>query len=433
MDTGFWESQLAEWLGGRPVIVTGQVAAGCTPTVERLRRLGARGTFVLDTHGPGTGAQPEGGGHSLALDASGLSLDESIHQGQAALRRLPDEAVAALDEFDPEHTALVIGDFLTEASALGDRPFVAHRRPEWVALDDKTVIDGFWDRAGIERAPSAVVPADSVADVWDDIDRGDGVVLAVDATHGWTGGAEGTRPIRRRAELADHWAGRRVRVTPFLEGVPCSVHGIVFADHVAVFRPVELIVLRRGDEFFYAGCSSIWDPPPAAREQMRTTARRAGEQLRSEVDYRGAFTVDGVLTADGFLPTELNPRNGAGLATMSRALDLPLQLLLDTLVGGIELEWRAPELEAGLLDHFDAHRAGGTWKMIGQAVAPQELVHGDDRGIVGPAVAGSFVRMPMERPTGTFLAPHAAAFWQWADGRLGLGIGPLTTAQELCP
>ncbi|MFT3855008.1 MAG: hypothetical protein QM733_20075 [Ilumatobacteraceae bacterium] len=475
MDAGFWETQLAEWIGGRRIILTAQVAAACTPTVERLRRLGAGDAFVLDTHGSGTGAVPDCAGLSLALDASGLSLDESIHQGQRALGDLPPDAVAALDAFDPDRTALVIGDFLTESPTLAGRPFLAHRRPEWLALDDKTAIDAFWDRAGIARAPSAVVQAtpDAVAAVWAHVDRGDGVVLAVDATHGWTGGAEGTRPVRDRSRLSeafDGWEGRTMRVTPFLEGVPCSIHGIVFADHVAVFRPVELVVLRRGDEFFagaepqgeatnrhgsvfrlakpdetsivrhaggllgsffYAGCSSIWDPPPAAREQMRATARRAGEQLRAEVGYRGAFTVDGVLTADGFRPTELNPRNGAGLGTMSRELDFPLQLLLDALVGGVELDWRAPELESGLLQHFDEHRAGGTWRMIPTAaVEPRQLVHGDDHGLVGPAVSGCFVRMPMQRPAGTFLGPHAADFWQWADAELGLGIGSLAPAAQ---
>src|SRR4029077_2056084 len=134
--------------------------------------------------------------------------------------------------------------------------------------------DAFWDRAGVPRAASAVVEATpaAVAAVWSDIDLGDGVVLAVDATHGWTGGAEGTRPVRDRhgldAALAG-WDGRRVRVGPFLEGVPCSSTGIVSPAHAAVSRPVELVVLRRRDDFFYAGCSSIWDPPAGAREQMR--------------------------------------------------------------------------------------------------------------------------------------------------------------------
>lgn len=434
MDVGFWESQLAEWLDGRRVILTTQVAAAVAPAVERLRRLGVTETFVLDTHGTGTGPTPVCEGHSLGLDASGMTMDESIHQGLDALRDLPADAAAALDTFDPGRDALVIGDFLNEAPTLAGRPFVAHRRPEWLALDDKTVVDGFWDRAGIARAASAVVDAevDAVAALWPHVDRGDGVVVAVDASHGWTGGASGTRPVRDRGGLAaalDGWAGRRVRVTPFLEGVPCSVHGLVFADHVAVLRPVELVVLRGADGFFYAGCSSIWDPPAPAREQMRAVARRAGEELRAEVDYRGAFTVDGVLTDGGFLPTELNPRNGAGLATMSRGFDFPLQLLLDALVGGVELDYRPHELEAGLLERFDEHRAGGTWRMMPVTAEPCELVHGDDHGLVGPATSGCFVRMPMERPAGTFLGPHAVEFWRWADGELGLGIGPLCAAE----
>ena len=134
MDGSFWEAQLAEWLGGRRVILTTQVAAGVTPTVGRLRRLGAGEIFVLDTHGTGTGPTPDCAGCSLALDATGLSLDESIHQGLDALANLPPAAVAAIDGFDPCHDALVIGDFLTEAPALAGRPFLAHRRPEWLAL-----------------------------------------------------------------------------------------------------------------------------------------------------------------------------------------------------------------------------------------------------------------------------------------------------------
>jgi hypothetical protein len=435
MDGTFWVEQLARFVGGRRVILTTQVAAASTTMVDTLRGLGAADVFVLDTHGTGTGPTPACAGYSLALDGAGRSLDESIHQTQGALADLPDDAVAALAAFDPHHDALVVGDFLTESPTLAGRPFLAHRRPEWLALDDKTTVDAFWDRAGVRRPASAVVDAtaDAVGAVWSDIDLGDGVVLAVDATHGWTGGAEGTRPVRERMQLADAlagWAGRRVRVAPFLEGVPCSIHGIVFADHVAVFRPVELVVLRRDGEFFYCGCSSIWDPPPPAREQMRAVARRAGEQLRAEVDYRGAFTVDGVLTVDSFLPTELNPRNGAGLVTMIRGMDVPVQLLVDALAGGVDLDWRPHELEAALLEHFDAHRAGGTWRIVQVPMEPGELVHGDDRGIVGPAFSGSFVRMPMERPPGTFLGPHAAEFWQWLDAERHLGLGPFGAAAQ---
>ena len=95
---------------------------------------------------------------------------------------------------------------------------------------------------------------------------------------------------------------------PFLDGVPCSIHGLVLPDGTAVFRPVEIAILRdaAGRQFVYGGLSTYWDPPPADREEMRDVARRVGEHLRAAYGYRGAFGIDGVLTADGFRPTELN-------------------------------------------------------------------------------------------------------------------------------
>ncbi len=149
---------------------------------------------------------------------------------------------------------------------------------------------------------------------------------------------------------------------PFLDGVPCSIHGIVFPQDVITLRPAEMIVLRTpGDVFFYAGCASFFDPPDAEREAMRAIARTVGARLREEVAYRGAFTVDGVLTSDGFLPTELNPRNGAALNMMVKgAAELPFQLLLDAVVAGVDADWQPRALEDLLLAHADEHRAGGT-------------------------------------------------------------------------
>ena len=96
----------------------------------------------------------------------------------------------------------------------------------------------------------------------------------------------------------------RVRVMPFLEGIPCSIHGVVFPEGVATFRPVEMVTLRRPREsgrLRYAGAATFWDPPDDDREVMRDLARRVGE-LRRRVGYRGAFTVDGVLAAEAFCP-----------------------------------------------------------------------------------------------------------------------------------
>ena len=167
---------------------------------------------------------------------------------------------------------------------------------------------------------------------------------AADARDGFHGGGAGTRWVTDDDEAAavDRRARRRtatrVRIMPFLDGIATSVHGIVLPDGVVALRPVELVTLRRGHELRYSGCATFWDPPDDVRDEMRDAARRVGEQLRAEVDFRGAFTLDGVATVDGFRPTELNPRFGAGLSVITRGLgDVPLHLVLDLVVAGIAL------------------------------------------------------------------------------------------------
>jgi hypothetical protein len=441
VDVRHWVDQLRPVFAGRRVIVTSQVLAAATSVVQALHRLGADDVLVVASGGPGTGELPDAECLSLEVDVSGLSLHQSIQRSHEAFADLPAWLVERLDGFDPEHRALALGDFLNELIELAGRPFLAYRRPDWVRLDDKTVVDAFWDRAGVARAPSRVVPAEreAVLAVADELDRGGGVVVAVDSSKGWTGGGAGVRRIRRDGDAEpalSEWTGQRVRVMPFLEGIPCSIHGIVVAGTVVALRPVEMVVLRRdGGEFLYCGCSSFWDPPPEGREQMREVARRAGAALRDEVRYRGAFTVDGVMTDEGFLPTELNPRNGAGLVMMARTLDdeLPLQLLLDALVGEVEADWRPAQLESLLVEHFDAHRAGGTWRGVPVAIEPGELDLDGGHLSVGPSPIGTFLRLTLEGAVGESVGPRATAFWSWADERWGLGLGPLSCAAERRP
>jgi hypothetical protein len=239
---------------------------------------------------------------------------------------------------------------------------------------------------------------------------------------------------------------------PFLEGVPCSIHGIVFPDEVITVRPVEQITLRRVDqpEFFYAGCATFFDPPDAVTASMRTMAQRVGEHLRASVDFRGAFTIDGIVGADGFRPTELNPRSGAGLNVIQRGQpDLPLQLLLDVLVGGIELPYDPRTLEHMLVTGADAHRGGGTWRVLPAAVPDvhaRKVIGGrdgwrwsnDDEEATGEVSAGSSslggsVRLGAFAggvAIGPSFAPAAAAFWAFADRELGTGVGALEPARS---
>ncbi len=282
-----------------------------------------------------------------------------------------------------------------------------------------------------------------------DVDRGDGTVWAADAREGFHGGATQTYWVRDDASRDRALAGLSsvcdsVRVMPFLEGVPCSIHGIVLPDGVAVLRPVEMVTLRRGHEFAYAGCATYWDPDPIAREQMRTVARRAGDRLREEVDFRGTFTVDGVVTSDGFWPTELNPRFGAGIMTIARGTGIPMVLVNDLIVGGHDIGRTALDLEADVVTHGDARRGGGTWQggldiEIELESEPVQYVDGawvwarSGGPIDGRVTAGSgFIRCLYDQastPIGPSTGPRAVAFWEFAAAEFGIDTAGLTAAR----
>ena len=460
MDMPDWDAVLAPHFAGRRVILAGGPLAQWTEMASGCRRRGATAVFILGTGSPGTGPQPAPDEcETLVVELPDApTLMERMRLGIAVLTDPPPEATARLDAFDPDRTAIVIGDFLNTAPTLGGRPFRAHRRREWVALEDKVAVDAFWDRADVTRAPCEVVPvsAGEVESAARRVARDGAVVLAGDAREGWHGGASLVRWADSAALLADSVEAIAahcdlVRVMPYLHGIPCSIHGIVLPDGVAVLRPVEMVVSRKSDgSFFYAGCATFYDPPRDVRDEMRELAGRVGAQLRSEVDFRGAFTVDGIATVDGFRPTELNPRSGAGMTQFSRATGAPLSAILDLVVAGEALPWSASELQDVLLEGADSNRIGGTWSGIHGAEAPATeiaLVIGSDgcraatEGdpvdatlTTGPGHGGTFVRTvfdPPRTPVGSSVGARAAAAWKFADMRFGLGIGELTPATDV--
>jgi hypothetical protein len=234
---------------------------------------------------------------------------------------------------------------------------------------------------------------------------------------------------------------------PFLEGVATSIHGIVLPDGVVVLRPVELVTLRHGHDLRYSGCATFWDPPDAVREEMRDAARAVGAALRDTVDFRGAFTLDGVATADGFRPTEMNPRFGAGLNVITRGLaGVPLPLVLDLVVAGRPLGISAADLEAEILTVADATRSGGTWQLHGptpQVVdGARACFDGTDWRWAGdgePAdavvvAAQGFARASFEpdrTPVGPSVGDRSVAFWRFADAAIGTAAGPLVAPPDV--
>ena len=449
--------------GGRPWIVSNDVLASLTPTVAELRELGATKCLcVAGIEGVGPTPDREFAPSPIVLGLEAPDVMSGIRASLDALANLPESVVRQIEAFDPDRRARVIGPpIFDDGRELAGRKKYGARAKEWQALEDKTIVDELWDAAGIRRAPSEIVDArrDALLAAHQRLDTGSGTVWVGDNREGFHGGAAYLRWVRSADDgdgaaefLSAHCD--RARVMPFLDGVPCSIHGIVFDEATIAFRPCEMFVLRRPGEstLHYARAGTLWDPRPDDREAMREAARRVGDHLRATVGYRGSFTIDGVMTKDGFLPTELNPRYGAALGVLMRGLpDLPLLLLNLAIVEGEPFDWQPRELERLVVEAADVKRSAGGMSLsktrVSEAaeaklvrdesgafrVAPDDAT-ADATAQVGPAAMGAFVSVTLdaERATvGPSSAPDIAAALRCVDEHWGLELGPLEPAPDL--
>jgi len=177
-------------------------------------------------------------------------------------------------------------------------------------------------------------------------------------------------------------------------------------------------------------------------------------RLGEQVGYRGGFSVDGVLTANGFLPTELNPRFSGGLGAIAKGLpDFPLQLVLAALVSGYDTGLTAEQFEQMLVESADVHRWGGGGFSL-PSLHPAEtdqravIVSGDDVRLarddeqshgelmLGPSAVGAFLRFEPHADRvlpGRTIAPMVASAFALADATwgTGTGIGHLEPARDV--
>jgi hypothetical protein len=439
----------AAMVADRKVILAGHVLAGATKLVEGLVALGAQECFVLAST-TGTGPLPDDSVPRFVLGVTAPNPSVEIQRTNRALADLPPDARVALDAFDPDRDALVLTLPFLDPAEIGGRVPYGARPVAWARLEDKTAIDALFDRAGVIRPESRVVGADldAIRTAVDRLDRGAGTVWAGDIRDGFHGGGDLVRWVRSTAEIEHfaRWYAERcdhIRIAPFLEGIPCSMHGFVCDDGVAVFRPMEMLILRRPDDhadrsrFVYAGMASFWDPSSTDREVMRDAARRVGQLLDAEVNYRGAYTVDGIMTANGFLPTEMNPRYGGALSyvmAVQPLLGLPLLHIRATAGDGAAL--RSAELEALVVEAGDATRWGSSHTMV--AVPNEETTSYPIPGlgvlVVGPSVAGTLLRVEpdlTEVRSGPSFAPRAIEGFTFAERELGVPVGPLVPARSV--
>jgi hypothetical protein len=443
---------------GRPVILGPVVLAGFTRIIEWFRELGCPVLAVATARGVGP-LPAEGTYEVVWLEAPAtVSLTDELRLHDRMMHQLPGELRAAVDAFDPERRGLwYTTPFVTTDEPIDGRPVTGGRPASFLALEDKLAADAVWDAAGVARAPYRVVDlADDAALAAATAELGTalGAVWSGDARDGFNGGGNYVRWLRDDRDRAEASAFfrlhcDRVRVMPFLEGVPCSIHGFVLPDGTAALRPVEIVTLRdpATRTMTYAGLGSTWDPPAADREVMRDAARRVGACLQRDHGYRGAFGIDGVLTADGFRPTELNTRMSAGATTLSE-LDRRFFTCLQTvLIAGADTGLTAADVE-GLVPGMDAARVG---KVVafgeGTPEAPDESypVSWDGRSFartdeetgnlfsVGATPSGLFARVePCAAVVpGQRLAPVNAALLALLDASYGTSFGPMQPAPDV--
>ncbi len=441
---------------GRRFIVVGAALAALANLADELLTLGADRCLLL---GSSLGdVDPPGDLPWLHLGISAGSQAEITWRYEAALADPPPWVRRAVDRFDPDGRALVIGTGLLgePGPVLGRRRF-APRPPAWLRFEDKTAVGALWDAAGVARAPSAVVAVEPPAldRAATALDRGRGTIWAGDAAPGLQGGGDGLRwvhdPVTHRLACAHFSRGHRtVRIMPFLDGLPCSIHGIVSDTGIAVFRPVEACTLCRPalGRIVPAGVASFWDPSPQDREAIRGMARRVGQALDAAAGYRGAFNIDGVLTSDGFLPTELNVRPSWGLRVLTAAApDLPLGLIALAVQEGAWADLDVGEIEALVLAVADRRRTAAGAMAVAQPVVersdcPVTLDAGGVRCIaagqvpdatisLGPSAVGGFLSVLPARTApfaGRRFAPVMVMAAAFADRTLGTAIGSLEVA-----
>ncbi|MFC4786648.1 hypothetical protein ACT8ZV_19390 [Nocardioides sp. MAHUQ-72] len=451
-------ARLGELFAGRPVLLGPGVLAGFTPLVGWLRELGCPVLVVSTSRGAGpVPAEGECVVVEVAPPPTASVTDElRVHDRLA--HDLPDHVVAAVEELDPHRRGIwSTSPFVTTDEPILGRPVTGGRPASFLALEDKMLADEVWAAAGVAHAPYLIVPADdgALAAATDRVAGPLGAVWSGDARDGFNGGGNYVRWIRDggdRAAALGFFRPRcdRVRVMPFLDGVPCSIHGFVLPDGTAALRPVEIAMLRDPvrRRFVYGGLGTSWDPPPADREQMRDVVRRVGAHLQQAHGYRGAFGVDGVLTADGFRPTELNTRMSAGATTVAEVDRRFFTFLQAALVAGVDPGLTVADLE-GLVDLMDAERVGRAVAFgegVGVGGSFSHPVRWDGRELVRTSAsgAGSTVEIA-DTPTGFFakldpgvalapgerLAEVNLALLRFVDREHGTGFGDLEAAPDL--
>jgi hypothetical protein len=364
-------SALHEVVKDRSWITATPISVGSEAMALELVQLGAKKVLAI---GVAEGIRhkaldDEEGAHKIQRHCLNLSFEGNMMDGirgsESALNQLNDETLAIINRFDPLQQARVMRAIFSDHNELANRAVFGAREGRWKALEDKTIIDTFWDQAGVQRVKSVIIDLNlkALLAAFNQMNQGVGIVVAGDNRSGSHGGATHTRWARTHAQLKLivedlSQSCDCARVMPYLEGVSCSMHGWVFpsGEYISL-KPCEMLVAESEREtiFDYHGAATNWQPNLEIHEQMTQAVHLAATYLATHYQYLGVFTIDGIATAEGFFPTELNPRFGGAIGRMSAALpDLPLLTMHYATIEGHELGISPSDLRELVISAADA-------------------------------------------------------------------------------
>lgn len=355
---------------------------------------------------------------------------------------------AQADAFDPRREATLLFPDPLDPPEWGTRHRDGHRSPMLRVLENKTVVDSVWDAIGVRRAPSIVtdLPAD-LATLGLSVDAGAGVVCAVQSPHGTpSAGGDGihwwhSKPPAR-ADVAAK--GTRVRLMPMLVGLPIRLHGLVTGQDAIAFPPLELVAPIRVDRGTFLSVGAV--PTLPDHDELLAATGRAGEVLRGRLGYRGAFSIDGVLTAAGFRPTDLNTRLTSAMEAAPSALRVRLHLANVLARDGVDVDRETLSALAqnifGAPQTYTLYGAAGSandrprdvlvrWRGDRLVVAYDDQIHG--RLAITPSLRGWLLTATLQRsnlPAGPLnrLAPQ---IFELSDAILGTDFGDLMAPDDL--
>ena len=177
---------------------------------------------------------------------------------------------------------------------------------------------------------------------------------------------------------------------------------------------------------------------------MRDLARRVAAHLSATVGYRGTFGIDGICGPDGFVPTELNTRWGAGLYPVVGPTGIQEILLLERFITD-GLDGAIEDLESEVTEAADGRRWGGP-TLNGRSTGRTGRLLLSADGAEAPAGADAVAWLVvhgettktevMVRPSGPThwlgrsMATIGAAGFRLADQALGTDIGAVSSWEE---